>query len=160
MKLDEAFQFAVILAWDDLMKTTQPCSARVEYRCAAGTSLDYLNVWSVSAGGEQDLVCDYWTWTSSAHPGGIRFRNGCHSDKLARTLDFIMKNQERFTRPADACRDGLVLIQLPNEGERTEAVRWMREVPAAATSFGGAADETAPLSGTSLAASSPESGLL
>jgi hypothetical protein len=59
MELDKALKFAVILAWEDLMKVTSPCSARVEYRCEPGTSLDYLSVWSVRAGGEQDLLCDY-----------------------------------------------------------------------------------------------------
>jgi hypothetical protein len=160
VKLDKALEFAVILAWEDLKKSAAPCSVRVEYRCAPGISLDYLNVWSVKSDGRQNLVCDFWTWTSSAHPGGIRFRNGCHSDRLAQGLNFIMKNQERFTRPADACPDGLVLIQPPNEGERTEAARWMGQVPAAATSFGAATDETVPLSRTSLTASRPESGLL
>jgi hypothetical protein len=160
MKLDKAFQFAVILAWEDLKKSAAPCSVRVEYRRAPGTSLDYLNVWSVRADGRQDLVCDYWTWTSAAHPGGIRFRNGCHSDKLAQILDFIMENQERFTRPADACRDGLVLIDPPTEGETAKAARWNRKVDAVATGFGGAGDEAVPLSTTSLTALRPESGLL
>ncbi len=44
MELDKALKFAVILAWADLMKVTTPCSARVEYRCEPGTSLDYLSV--------------------------------------------------------------------------------------------------------------------
>jgi len=48
MELDKALTFAVILAWEDLMKVTNPCSARVEYRCEPGTSLDYLSVWAVS----------------------------------------------------------------------------------------------------------------
>jgi hypothetical protein len=86
-------------------------------------------------------VCDYRTLTSSAHPSGIRFRNGHHSDELAQSLDFIMKNQERFMRPADACRDGLVLIYPPTEGERTEAGTWMRGLHSAATNVSRAADE-------------------
>ena len=102
----EAFKFAVISAWEDLIKVTTPSLVRVEYVCEPGVSLDSLSVWSVRAGGEQDLVCDYWTWTSSAHPSGIRFRNGHHSDTLTQTLDFIMKNQDRFTHRADACRHG------------------------------------------------------
>jgi len=87
---------------------------------------------------------------SSAHPAGVRFGNAHQSDQLARPLDFIMKNQERFTRPADACRDGMVLIDPPAEGERTEAARGMREVHGAATNFGGRADERLPLSWVSL----------
>ena len=53
MELDKALEFAVILAWEDLMKVTDPCSARVEYRCEPGTSLDYLSVWSVDAEGHR-----------------------------------------------------------------------------------------------------------
>ena len=146
MELDTAFQRAVILAWEDLMKASQPCSARVEYQGEPGTPLDYLSVWSVGARGYQDLVCDYWTWASTAHPRGVRFRNGHSSEQLAETLDFILQNQDQFTRRADACRDGLVLIYPPAGEERTEAASWMREVQGATTNLAGAADERAPLS--------------
>ena len=148
MKLDKALGFAVVLAWDDLKKSAMPRSMRVEYRCEPGTALDYLSVWSVRAAGKQYLVCEYWTWTSPAHPRGIGFRNGHQSDQLAQTLDFIMKNQAQFTRPADARRDGLVLIDPPTGKEHTEAARWMREVLAAAAIFSVAAVERrVPLSG-------------
>ena len=49
MELDKALEYALILAWDDLVKVNNPCSARVEYRCEPGTSLHYLSVWSVRA---------------------------------------------------------------------------------------------------------------
>jgi hypothetical protein len=150
MELDKAFEFAVILAWEDLMKAAQPGQARVEYQCAPGTSLDYLSVWSVRAWGYRDLVCDYWTWTSSAHPSGVRFVNSHHSDRLAESLDFIMKNQDQFTRRADACRDGLVLIDAPTGDERTEAAAWMRGVHDTAANLAGAVDERVPLSRTAL----------
>jgi hypothetical protein len=150
MELDKVLEFAVILAWEDLMKVTKPCSVRVEYQCAPGASLDYLRIWSDRGGGYQHQVCDCWTWTSPAHPSGVRFTNGYHSDRLGQTLDFIMKNQDQFTRRADACRDGLVLIYPPTEDERIEASRWRGEVHGTATNFGGAADEGAPLSGTTL----------
>jgi hypothetical protein len=140
MELDKALQCAVILAWEDLMKATQPCSARVEYQGDPGTPLDYLSVWSVGAGGYQDLVCDYWTWTSSAHRSGVRFRDGHSSEQLAETLDFIMKNQDQFTRRAGACRDGLVLVYPPAGKERTEAATCMRGVEGGATDFAGAAE--------------------
>ena len=141
MKFDKALEFAVILAWEDLMKGAPPCSVRVQYRCEPGTSLDYLSVWSVRAPGDQYLVCDYRTLASSARPGGVQFGNGHHSDQLAQTLDFIMKNQEQFTRLAGARRDGLVLIDPPTADAQAEAARWMREVRAAAASFSSAAVE-------------------
>ena len=141
MELDKVLEFAVILAWEDLVKAAAPRLIRVEYRCEPGTPLDHLCVWSVRAGGEQDLVCDYWTLTSPAHAGGARFRNGHYSDQLAQVLDFIMKNQDQFTRPADACRDGLILIDPPTERERTEAGAWKRDLQSAAADFSRVADE-------------------
>jgi hypothetical protein len=135
MELDKAFQFAVILAWDDLTKTTELRSARVEYQCAPGTSLDNVKVWSSKAWGYHDLVCDYWTGISPTHPSGVRFRNGQGSDKLAETLGFIMKNQDQFTRSAEACQVGLVLIDPPAAEERTEAATWMNQVRGSDTNF-------------------------
>jgi hypothetical protein len=105
LELDKAFQYAVTLAWEDLMTPIEPRAIRVEYLCEPGSPLDHLSVWSVRAGGYQDLVCDFWASASLAHPSGARFGNG-HSDKLAATLDFIMKDQGQFTRPADAGRHG------------------------------------------------------
>ena len=130
MEFDKALHFAVILAWEDLMKVSKPCSARVEYRSEPGIALDHLSVWSVKARGYQDLVCDYHTSASVVHPSGAHFTNEHHSDRLAQTLDFIMKNQGQFTRPADASRNGLVVISPPAEDDRTEAATWMRGIVA------------------------------
>ena len=150
MELDKVLEFAVIRAWEDLMKVTKPCSVRVEYQCEPGASLDYLRIWSDRGRGYQHLVCDYWTRASAVHPAGVRFRNRYHSEQLAQTLDFIMTNQDQFTRRADACCDGRVLIYPPTGDERTEAATWIRGVHGTATNFGGAADERVPLSGMSL----------
>jgi hypothetical protein len=128
MKLDKTLQFAVILAWDDLMKAGEPSSIRVEYRSKPGIALDNVSVWSSKVWGFHDLVCDYWTRASSAHPSGVCFKNGQNSDKLADSLGFIMKNQDRFTRPADAGGNGLVLIDSPAADERLEAASWMNQV--------------------------------
>ena len=141
MELDKALKFAVILAWEDLMKVTSPCTARVEYRCEPGSSVDYVNVWSVNAESQQQMVCDYWTWTSPAHPSGIRFSNGFQSDQLGQALDFILKNQGQFTRRADASRDGLALIYPPTGDERTEAATWMSGVHGAPTNVSRPRDE-------------------
>jgi len=150
MELNKAFNLAVILAWEDLMKVSKSPLVRVEYQREPGISLDFLRVWAAMLGGSNDLVCDYWTWASLAHASGVRFTNGYHSDTLARTLDFIMRNQDQFTRPVDACRDGLVLIYPPTEDERIEASNWRGEVQGTATNFGGAVDERVPLSWMSL----------
>jgi hypothetical protein len=140
MELDKALGFAVILGWDDLKKASAPCSARVEYRSAVGTAVDYLSIWSVDAEGHQNMVCDYWTWTSSAHPSGIRFTGKFQSHQLGLALDFILLNQDQFTRPADACPEGLALIDPPTGDELTEAAAWMSGVHGAATNVSRAED--------------------
>lgn len=149
MKLDKAFEFAVILAWEDLVKVSDPCSVRVEYRCEPGTPLEQVTVWSTGAEGRQDRVCDYWTPAALNHDSGARFRNGYCSDELAKTLGLIMTNQKWFTRPADACRDGLVLIYPPTDDDRAEAGIWLGEMHDAYPDFGDTAALRAPLSASS-----------
>src|SRR5438309_4720649 len=83
LELDKAFQYAVTLAWEDFLKPTEPRGIRVEYLCEPGSPLDHLSVWSVRAGGYQDLVCDFWASASLAHPSGACFGNRHSSDKLA-----------------------------------------------------------------------------
>jgi len=126
VELDKAFHYAVTLAWDDLMTPIEPRAIRVEYLCEPGSPLDHLSVWSVRAGGYQDLVCDFRASASLADPSGACFGNRHSSDKLAASLGFIMKNQGQFTRPADAGRHGLVLIHAPDADDRGEAAGWMK----------------------------------
>src|SRR5271157_5792523 len=143
MELDKALGFAVILGWVDLKKVSDPCSARVEYRSAPGKALDYLSIWSVNAEGHQIMVCDYWTWTALSHPNGICFNGKFQSHQLGLALDFILMNQDQFTRPADACPEGLALVYPPTGNERTEAATWMGGVHAAGTNVSRAGAERA-----------------
>ena len=83
MELDQALQLAVIQSWEDILKVPNSCSVRIEYQQEAGTSLDYLSVWSDRPKGYQILIGSYWTTAAVAHPGGARFENGCYSDQLA-----------------------------------------------------------------------------
>jgi hypothetical protein len=39
LKLDKAFEFAIILAWEDLMRVSAPRLVRIEYRAEHGTPL-------------------------------------------------------------------------------------------------------------------------
>ncbi len=145
MQLDKAFEFAVILAWEDLVKVSDPCSVRVEYLCQPGTPLDQVTVWSTGAQGYQYRVCDYWTSTALNHDSGASFGNRYCSDRLAETLGLIMTNQGGFTRPAGTCRDGLALIYPPTDDDRAEAGIWLSEMHRAHPDLGAAAHIKAPL---------------
>jgi hypothetical protein len=124
MELDEALSFALILAWDDLFKGVQPRFVRVEYLRESEQPFDHLSVWSVKAGGYQDLVCNYWMSTSSAHPSGVRFRNGFDSAQLVQALEFIMNTQGQFMHSADASGQRLVFVYPPDGQHRTAAAPW------------------------------------
>jgi hypothetical protein len=128
--LDKAFRYAVTLAWEDLRKVSEPRSVRVEYMCEPGTALDHLCVWLIKERRYEDLVCDYWTWTSSVHASGASFRNAQTSEKLAQALGFITENQELFSRSKDSGSHGLVLIHPPASNDLTEAATWMTAVKA------------------------------
>lgn len=145
MEFDKAVQFAVILAWGDLMKVTPAGSAQVDYQGESGTSPDYLRVWVAKAKNDQELVCDYWTWTSAAHRRGMRFWNGHDSMQITQALEFILNHQDQFTRRADAPRSGFLLIRPPDEQECGEAAAWWRSVADTALNKSPAAGESASL---------------
>lgn len=146
MEFDKALRFAVILAWEDLERVTLPYLARVEYHCEPGGSLNHLGVWLARSRGYQDLVCDYWAGASAEHPAGAHFRNGHSSEQLAGTLEFLMKNQDRFTRLPDACRNGMVLIYPPGEDARSEAAAWQRGLHGTAADICRSSESEEPVS--------------
>jgi hypothetical protein len=47
---------------------------------------------------------------------------------MARNLDFIMRNQRRFSRPPDRSVHGLVQINRPSEAEAKNAAIWSRNI--------------------------------
>ena len=132
MELDKVLEFAVTLAWQDLLAGDELLSARVEYQSERGMRVDFLTVWTLRSWGYQDRVCDYWASASPAHPAGARFTNSYHSNALAQALDFIVKNQDQFTHP-DAGRPHMVLIQPPTPELAAEAAAWMAGNEAAAS---------------------------
>ena len=133
MELDRVLGFAVILAWDDLKKVPGLSLAQVEFQNPAGTTVDYLSIWSVDAEGDQIMLCDYWTWISAAHSSGISFKKDFTSPRLGLALDFILMNQNQFTRPADACSEGLELVYPPTADEIAEATNWFAGTHGVAT---------------------------
>ncbi len=136
MEFDKGLELAVTLGWSDLETGDQLVSARVEYESRRGMPVDSLTVWALTSWGYQDRVCD-WTSASPAYPMGVRFSNNYHSDTLAKALDFVMKNQDQFTRPADAWRPHLVLIQPPGADLVAQAAAWMTGIQASGKRAGG-----------------------
>lgn len=130
MELDRALELAVIPAWQDLSKLAAPSAVRIEYECEPGASLNHLSIWLIKPKGYLDLVYEHWAKASGTCRAGARFAHGHDSDRLARALNFILKNQDQFTKAADRSK-GRILLHPPTVDEHIEAVAWMRGLPSA-----------------------------
>lgn len=130
MELDLALELAVMSCWDELVKPTEPCSIHVEYKNITGLPVRLLEVWTIKKRGYGTLAFRYISAESdSSIPhvdvAEMQFANSYHSDTLANSLDFIMRNQSSFTRPADHSVHGFIQIETPNEKDRERAELWL-----------------------------------
>ena len=125
IELDRALELAVLLSWHDLVKPGEAVTVRVEYENVSDIPLRRLEVWTRKGRGYGTLVCRYSappaSSPASAEVPTILFANSYHSKMLADDLDFIMRNQGRFTRPPHRSIHGLVEIQGPSEKDLTDA---------------------------------------
>lgn len=159
MELNRALQFAVTLAWQDLLKVVAPSIVRIEYECAPGASLDHLTAWLIKADGYQELMYEHWIKPPPGYPTGARFANGHDSDQLARAFHVVLQNQEQFTRATD-CRKGRVLVYPPAEAERAEAAIWWRGLPGGSSHADASAEALVLHPAQSLAACAIETKVL
>jgi hypothetical protein len=131
MDLDRALELAVVSSWDDLVNLGESCSIHVEYRNISELRLNSVEVWKIKNRGNGTLVCRYTISRTDSSPVApeileTRFANNYRSTILADNLDFIMRNQEQFSRHPDRSIHGLVQIDLPSEEERKSAAIWSR----------------------------------
>jgi hypothetical protein len=124
MDFEKALEFAVISAWDDLVKPQEKNSIHIEYTNVDGIPLPSLQVWATYRG-HGYRVCDYSTGpTNGSKLQGTQFSNSYGSQTLAETLDLIMLNQGQFTRPAGRDVHGLVQVRVPSKADRASAAEW------------------------------------
>jgi hypothetical protein len=133
MELDRAFELAVVASWEDIVRPGDTCSVHVEYEKQPDSPLSSVMVWTIRNRGYGTLVCRYSVVPSdsrSSSPEGspVHFANSYHSEKLADALDFVMRNQSRFTRPADRSIHGLVQIDCPSQEDRNDATTWSQAI--------------------------------
>jgi hypothetical protein len=138
MDLDRALELAVVASWDDLVNLGESCSIHVEYTNMSELPLNSVEVWEIKNRGNGTLVCRYTISRTDSSPVTpetleMRFANNYRSMILANNLDFIMRNQQQFSRHPDRSIHGLVQIDLPSEEERKSAAIWSRGICADAT---------------------------
>src|SRR6185312_14560755 len=133
MELDRALELAVVASWKDVVKPGDPCSVHVEYEKHPDSPLRSLSVWTIRNRGYGTLVCRYFApdpASSASEASRAHFANSYRSKILADCLEFIMRNQGQFTRPADRSIHGLVQIDCPSEEDQSDAATWSRAVVA------------------------------
>lgn len=89
---------AVMLSWNELLKSSPSSLVYVEYGIAPEPSLQYVKIWLATSRGYWNFVCEYWIASGfkSAPPIGLTFSNGFHSSILAEILDATMQAREGF----------------------------------------------------------------
>jgi hypothetical protein len=124
MDFEKALEFAVISAWDDLVKPAEKNSIHIEYANVDGIPVASLQVWATYRG-YGNRVCDYSTGpTNGSKLKGTQFSNSYASQTLAEALDLIMLNQKQFSRPAGRGVNGLVQVSVPSKEGRASAAEW------------------------------------
>jgi len=131
MELDQALEFAVVSSWDELVHPGELYSIHVEYKNLSELPLSSVEVWMIKKRGYGCLVFRYCLEQSASlaprrKAPTMHFANSYDSKILAANLDFIMRNQDQFSRPMDHSIHGLVQIDAPSEDERAAAAKWWR----------------------------------
>jgi len=126
---------AVVLSWNDLVKTSRQDLIHVEYGFAPERSLQYLKIWRLAGRGAWDLICEYWMCPGSSPTpkAGLTFSNGHHSVALAEMVDLIMQHQDSFSPSFGTSGVSLLQVQTPSTEAASTAGACMREAYA---SFG------------------------
>ena len=137
MELDRALKLAVISAWDELIRADELpgelCSIHVEYKNACGRPLTSVDVWTIGNRGYGTLAFRYSAPRSNSSTRRLKdpsmhFGNSYASVTLASNFDFIMRNQDHFTRPRDKSIHGGVQIETPNQHDRESAAAWKQSI--------------------------------
>ena len=119
--IDRILECAVALNWSALASSDEATALQVEYRIGPDRSLDYLKLWSSTTRGVWNLVCEYWTQSSSGHESGTTFNRGNYSGDFTWMLDAIMQHQRAFLSGSRDFVDGLVQINRPTDADLASA---------------------------------------
>jgi len=125
--IERILECAVTVNWNDLTKSQDNSSMRIEYGTGPRCSLEYLKLWSSSKRGYWHLLAEYWMRSSIEHRSGITFSRGNYSADFVRMLDAVMHHQDDFLASSPAFPDGLVQIKSPTTTELSTAITEMIE---------------------------------
>ncbi len=121
IRLDAILADALILNWSDLMPELTSGQIHIEYHVEAMGSVEFVKVWASTIRGYWTLICEYWMLWDASHQGGLHFKNGYKSDRLAKMLDPIMQHQGIFLVGAAPGKDRMLQVYPPTDADKAAA---------------------------------------
>lgn len=128
VQIGDLLESAVMLSWNELLKSSPGGLVHVEYGAAPEPSLQYVKIWLASAQGGWTLICEYWISSGfkSAPPIGLTFSNGFHSNMLAEILGATMRARKGFTGSLSGdTRVNLIVVRFPTKHQLQKAQEYM-----------------------------------
>jgi hypothetical protein len=130
VRIGDLLESAVILSWNELLKSSRGGLVHVEYGTAPEPSLQYVKIWLATSRGAWNLICEYWISSGfkSAPPAGLTFSNGFHSATLTEILDATMHARQGFmgSLSGDSCVS-LIIVHSPTKEQLQNAHECMTE---------------------------------
>lgn len=130
VQVDQLLESAVMLSWNELLKSSPGGRVHIEYGTAPEPSLQYVKIWLSTRRGSWNLICEYWISSGfkSAPPAGLTFSNGFHSAALAEILDATMHARQGFMGSLSGDSSvSLIIVHSPTKDQLQKAHEYMTE---------------------------------
>ena len=130
VEISDLLESAVMLSWNELLKSSPRGLVHVEYGTAPEPSLQYVKIWLSTPRGAWNLICEYWISSGfkSAPPAGLTFSNGFHSAALAEILDATMHARQGFMGSLSGDSSvSLIIVHSPTKDQLQKAHEYMTE---------------------------------
>lgn len=127
-QVGDLLESAVMLSWNELIKSPSRGLVHVEYGIAPEPSLQYAKVWLATSRGTWSLICQYWMASGfkGAPAIGLTFNNGFHSRILAEILDATMQTRNGLLGSFSGDnRVGLIVVPSPTKDQLQKADKYV-----------------------------------
>lgn len=123
LQLDSVLADAIVLNWNDLMPESKAGLIHIEYHVDCHGSVEFMKVWASTTWGYWNLICQQWMRGDPSGQSGLHFNNGYKSDGLAKALNSIMQQQEKFRLDTFPGSDRMIQVQPPTEADKAKATK-------------------------------------
>ena len=118
VSLEEILTNVVVMHWNDFGASSDTLLHIEYHRLPSNKGVEFFKIWSSTAYGVWDLVCQYWmSGDRVGRHTGITFHPPFYSANLGQMFTAIMQHQKCFADRAIQTRDGMIQISAPSAEE-------------------------------------------